>query len=268
MPDAIETIEARGAPLNAMLMEPLAQKQRPSTAIDAKFSLPFCIGLALARGAVSLDDFTPAALADPQRARARAARDLHGDSGAGMREAVSGELALHLRSGARHALRVEHPLGHPRHPLSEEQLVAKFVDCAGRAAHPMGEARARLAAEPSWPSTARRARSTPCAASLQRSNGLGRRSQLSRQRGAEHRHQGRAEIASLDDLTVRRDEHFGERASSSRIKKSRAALRSLTKNLKKIPNTLRPGPESVRRNISLNSRLVGSWSMLATKSLA
>jgi len=146
-PDAIERIEARGAPLNAMLMEPLAQKQRPATAIDAKFSLPFCIGLALARGGISLDDFMPAALTDP-RVLALARRvTFEAESGAGMREAVSGELTLQLRSGIRHSLRVEHPPGHPRQPLAQEQLIAKFVDCAGRAAHPLSEAHARRAAD-------------------------------------------------------------------------------------------------------------------------
>lgn len=145
--DAIETIEARGASLNTMLMEPLVQKRRPATAIDAKFSLPFCIGLALARGRVTLDDFTPAALADP-RVLALAERVIFAAvDGAGMREAVSGELTLHMRNGIRHSLRVEHPLGHPRHPLSEEQLVAKFVDCASRAAHPLSAAHAREAAD-------------------------------------------------------------------------------------------------------------------------
>jgi 2-methylcitrate dehydratase PrpD len=146
-PDAIEAIEARGAQLNAMLMEPLAQKQRPATAIDAKFSLPFCIGSALARGTVSLDDFTPAALADP-RVLALARRvTFTAEPGAGMREAVSGELSLQLRGGARHRLRVEHPPGHPHHPLTQDQLIAKFIDCAARAAHPIGQARARLAAD-------------------------------------------------------------------------------------------------------------------------
>jgi 2-methylcitrate dehydratase PrpD len=144
--DAIDSIEARGAALNTMLMEPLAQKQRPATAIDAKFSLPFCLGSALARGTLSLDDFAPAALTDP-RVLALAQRvRFTAEPGTGMRDAVSGELTVQLRSGARHALRVEHPLGHPRHPLAQEQLIAKFVDCAGRAASPISEADARLAA--------------------------------------------------------------------------------------------------------------------------
>jgi len=145
--DAIDIIEARGAALNTMLMEPLAQKQRPATAIDARFSLPFCIGLALAQGRVSLDDFTPTALADP-RVLALAQRVMFTSvAGAGMHEAVSGELTLRLRSGVRHSLRVEHPLGHPRHPLPDAQLIAKFVDCASRAAHPLAAGHARQAAD-------------------------------------------------------------------------------------------------------------------------
>ncbi len=145
-PDAIEAIEARGAALNTMLMEPLAQKQRPATAIDAKFSLPFCLGSALARGSVALDDFTPAALAEP-RVLALARRvTFTAEAGTSMLDAVRGELTLRLHGGERHALRVDQPLGHPSHPLSEAQLIAKFTECALRAAHPMDEAQARRAA--------------------------------------------------------------------------------------------------------------------------
>ena len=146
-PGDIDAIEARGAALNTMLMEPLAQKQRPATAIDARFSLPFCLGSALARGTVALDDFTPAALADPHVLALARRVTFTAESGTGMREAVSGELTLRLRNGDCHALRVDHPLGHPRHPLADEQLVAKFVDCAKRAAHPVTEPHARRAAD-------------------------------------------------------------------------------------------------------------------------
>ncbi len=145
--DAIESIEARGAPLNTMLMEPLAQKQRPATAIDARFSLPFCLGLALAHGRVALDDFTPAALANPRVLAVAQRVTFTPVAGAGLREAVSGELTLHLHGGVRHSLRVEHPLGHPRHPLADDQLIAKFIDCASRAALPMTAAQAHLAAD-------------------------------------------------------------------------------------------------------------------------
>src|SRR5262249_31268539 len=65
-PDTVEACIAHGACLNRMLAEPAAQKQSPRTAIDAKFSIPFAVAVALTHGAVSLDSFAPAALADPR----------------------------------------------------------------------------------------------------------------------------------------------------------------------------------------------------------
>ncbi|HMI93653.1 MAG TPA: MmgE/PrpD family protein [Polyangiales bacterium] len=145
--DRTDKIEARGAPLNRMLMEPDAQKRMPSTAIDAKFSLPFCLGLALTRGAVTLDDFAPEQLANPDTL-AIAARVSYSElPGAGMREATQGELTLWLRDGTRLDQRVERPLGHPDNPLDDAALIAKFIDCAGRARVPLAQERARRAAE-------------------------------------------------------------------------------------------------------------------------
>jgi 2-methylcitrate dehydratase PrpD len=64
-----------------------------------------------------------------------------------MREATRGTLEIVLRGGQRRALRIDHPLGHPSRPLDQGQLVAKFVDCAARAALPLSRERAQLAAD-------------------------------------------------------------------------------------------------------------------------
>jgi 2-methylcitrate dehydratase PrpD len=141
--DDIECIVAHGAELNQMLMRPVQQKRRPETAIDAKFSLPFCIALAFVRGLVDLDGFAPEALSDPAVLRLAERVDYVSEPGAGLRESTQGHLKLQLRDGSIVEHRVEHPLGHPEQPLSEAQLVEKFVNCAGRAQRPWSPERAR-----------------------------------------------------------------------------------------------------------------------------
>ncbi|MBU6269611.1 MAG: MmgE/PrpD family protein, partial [Sphingomonadales bacterium] len=64
-PAAIAAIEVEHDDVQAMLAEPPERKRAPAVAIDAKFSIPFTVALALARGRVGLDDFDAAALADP-----------------------------------------------------------------------------------------------------------------------------------------------------------------------------------------------------------
>src|SRR5439155_21169809 len=65
-PAAIERVEvgmlATGIPI---VCEPAAAKRRPASVVEAQFSLPFGIAVALARGAASPDEFADARIADP-----------------------------------------------------------------------------------------------------------------------------------------------------------------------------------------------------------
>jgi len=142
-PQQIEAAVAHGAALNRMLAEPVERKRAPQTAIDAKFSLPYCVAVALRRGAVRLDDFAPEALADPH---IRALADkivFQVDPTAGMRDATRGVLELQVRGMGRLRAQVEAPLGHPSHPLDDVQLVDKLLDCGARARVPLPESRLR-----------------------------------------------------------------------------------------------------------------------------
>jgi 2-methylcitrate dehydratase PrpD len=53
----IESINVVTGSVQRMLLEPAARKQAPRTVIDAKFSIPFTLAVALVRGDVTLDDF-------------------------------------------------------------------------------------------------------------------------------------------------------------------------------------------------------------------
>ncbi len=64
-PEQISKIRFSVSPPDDMLLQPTAQKQRPGTAIDAKFSIPFCFASALVEGDVSLESFTPEQLHNP-----------------------------------------------------------------------------------------------------------------------------------------------------------------------------------------------------------
>lgn len=130
-------------PVHVMLMEPAARKQAPATAIDAKFSIPFTVALALVRGEVTLDDFTPAVLSDPD-VLAVASRVVARPSPPHSRVPGSGgALTLETAAGTRVQGEVAEALGGPARPLGEDRLMEKFVDCLGRAAKPVEPGRAR-----------------------------------------------------------------------------------------------------------------------------
>lgn len=134
---AIESIELVGSRINRMLAEPLAQKQRPATAIDAKFSLPFTVSVALRRGNVTLDDFTPEALQEEGTlalaARVRyAVSETLPDKGI---ETLHASMTIRMQDGRTLATEITEPLGSERRPVDDELLVGKFRDCARRASH-------------------------------------------------------------------------------------------------------------------------------------
>ena len=139
----IAAIRAGIGPMQVMLAEPPERKAAPDLAIDAKFSVPFCTALALAKGGVGLDSFAPAMLADPA-VRALAARvTCHVPDGAESWRGDAGMLQIELANGAVLSAQREAARGAPHNPLAEGEVVDKFVACAARAARPLAEKEAR-----------------------------------------------------------------------------------------------------------------------------
>jgi 2-methylcitrate dehydratase PrpD len=142
----VETVTVQGSAVQAMLAEPLQRKRAPSTAIDAKFSLPFTVASALLRGKVTLESFSDPALGDVE-VRALATRVTfvqHPEVGTD--DATSGGLILRQRDGRIFERQVADPMGSPARPLTDEALVDKFVDCVGRAQAPLAPSPARALA--------------------------------------------------------------------------------------------------------------------------
>ena len=133
--DEISEIVVSVDSLQRMLVEPLARKRAPATAIDAKFSIPFCVAVALVRERVDLASFAPEVLRDPEvLAMAAKVRPDHVEK-PGWQRGGGGALEL-VRDWGSVAVEVENALGCPERPLSDEALLAKFRDCAARAAMP------------------------------------------------------------------------------------------------------------------------------------
>ena len=65
----IEQIRAYVGDYHQRMCTPLETRRSPTTAVDAKFSLPFCLAIAATKGDVGITDFAPRALKDPVGAR-------------------------------------------------------------------------------------------------------------------------------------------------------------------------------------------------------
>lgn len=142
----IVRIVAGGGEVQRMLFFPLERKRAPVTAIDAKFSIPFTVALALSRRGVTLDSFGDDARSDPEVLHLAALTEYRDLPGWGRERAASGLLEIHFADGGVLSAQVDDPLGSPVRPISDEQLATKFADCAARAGRPLSAARAEQAA--------------------------------------------------------------------------------------------------------------------------
>jgi len=139
-PEAIKAIRITGC--SALLphqCDPLEQRAAPPHGIDAKVSLPFLIGKMARRGSLSISDFTDEGLRDSDAIaiarRVKWAMDPsleRGANGYGV-----GVVEVELNDGRTLSHETEYPLGHPRNPLSWDDLVLKFRQCVEASASPV-----------------------------------------------------------------------------------------------------------------------------------
>jgi len=116
----------------------------PSNALEAKFSMPFCIAAAIVDGRVGLDTFDDRRVGDPSIAAVRSRVTMRVDSSldAAAPPLTQARLTVRLTDGRTLAASASGARGYPANPASDQELADKFVACAGRA---MGGDRARAA---------------------------------------------------------------------------------------------------------------------------
>ena len=126
--DSIEEIVCKvGEGTVHRLWEPRAEKVAPSTPYSAKFSVPFCIAVALADGAAGLEQFTESRIADPSLRRLAGKVRYEIDPDNDYPANYSGDLRLRLSDGATRAARQPHLRGGKHAPLGRDELGAKLA---------------------------------------------------------------------------------------------------------------------------------------------
>ena len=134
-PDAVVRLEvglvSAGFPI---VCEPLAQKRRPRSVVDAQFSLPFSVAVALVAGAASPDEFTAAHFDDPAVQRLMDVVEPQRDAALDARypDVWPVWVRATMRDGGVHEARVDHPRGDPENFPGRDELGGKFRRLAGR----------------------------------------------------------------------------------------------------------------------------------------
>ena len=117
---------------------PLKERKAPQTMMDAKFSLPFTVALALVKGNMNISDFSTDALKDQQvLALADKVEPVFDAAFNWDLKLPAGKVEVIMRDGRRiERLGSEVP-GTPERPMTWEELRQKFSECAEASIHPV-----------------------------------------------------------------------------------------------------------------------------------
>jgi 2-methylcitrate dehydratase PrpD len=123
------------------LSQPPEVKQNPRTIIDAQFSVPYVVAVALIRGKVTMDDFTEASIKQPEIIDV--ARKVNGKLVPAMnRHGVGpGGVTITMQDGKEYTDEVEHCLGSVERPMTFEDVTRKFRECAACALKPLPDSK-------------------------------------------------------------------------------------------------------------------------------
>ena len=142
-PEDVESITIVGGTAGTQqLCEPLHLKRRPKVSIDGKFSIPFTTAVMMAKGNVTLRDYTEEGLRDPRvlamadRVSYRAGSEpVSGKGGSSDISKTSVEIVT--KDGRRLERRSSGVPGDPKNPVSWDALEAKFRECVSFSAKPI-----------------------------------------------------------------------------------------------------------------------------------
>jgi len=104
------------------------EKWKPATRETADHSLPYCVAVALADGAVTMRSFSPERISDPRLREIMQKISVHRNAelSAQYPQAMPNEIRIQLGSGKIVQTRVSHARGHPKNPLTDGEVEAKF----------------------------------------------------------------------------------------------------------------------------------------------
>ena len=135
-PATIEKVHLTGHPQTRNWFEPVEERRRPSSAASAANSVAFGTAKALINRSVTLTDFTPEGMVQPEVLQLTARMEHSYDDSLDHRNGI---VEVFTSDGSHYTRRIDTPLGQPERPLSDAQLADKFRDCAGHSLLPVSQ---------------------------------------------------------------------------------------------------------------------------------
>ena len=134
LPEQVEEIILHGNTEGEGLFYPSEIKQKPTTSITAKVALPFAVSVAVVHKSVSISNFLPENLSDSKvlELAKKVKFVLEPERGS-----YSSRAELKTKDGKLFNFSVDVLRGSIQNPLSTDELISKFKDCARYARKPM-----------------------------------------------------------------------------------------------------------------------------------
>lgn len=118
------------------LCDPLEIKRNPRTIIDAQFSIPWTVAVAIARGRVGIEGFTQRALKNKTILALSNKVIPRVDESLCDAVITPAIVEIKTKSGGVYRHRVDDIYGSPQNPMNMDALAEKFRDCASHGARP------------------------------------------------------------------------------------------------------------------------------------
>ena len=145
-PSDIEQIRVYVGDYQYQLCIPLESRRAPTTLVDAKFSIPFCVAVAAARQHVKISDFAGDALKDPQvLAIAQKVIPVQDNRFDWKMTLPPGRVEIVTRDGRTLDRIGDNVPGDETSPMTWDQITEKFRDCASFSATPLAPENIRRA---------------------------------------------------------------------------------------------------------------------------
>lgn len=128
-PEDVDEIVVKTYPIAA---DVVGKNYEPTTPYEAKFSLPFCVAVALIYGKVSLSEFRGEVLSEPEVREVSKKVKVVADPEYANVRLGSAKVTIRTNRGE-FSCRVDVPKGYPRNPLTRAELEGKFLSLASLA---------------------------------------------------------------------------------------------------------------------------------------
>jgi len=136
-PEKIKEVTVVGAQSTYDLSQPPEVKRKPRTIIDAQFSVPYVVAVALMNGKVTVDDFTPEAIKRPEILKMAKIITTSLDKSFNRHGVGPSSVTITMADGKAYNTHIPYCLGSVERPMSFEDIARKFRECAPSAIKPL-----------------------------------------------------------------------------------------------------------------------------------